>query len=192
MEDQILAFINQNGELKPEEARQIARLLDVRSYPKGTVLLEEGEISRECFFILKGCIRKYHLVDGLEKTTAFYTEEEAAVSFTSYGQSVPADHFFACVEDCLLIVGTPEQEERMYKEFPDLLEFTRNIMQQDLGKTQNDLAAFISSSPEERYLKLLKNKPELVSRVPQHQLASYIGVTPESFSRIKKRLMKKA
>jgi len=87
-----------------------------------------------------------------------------------------------------LIVGNFHLEQAMYEQFPKLQAITRSMMEHDFGRTQEALARFITSSPEERYVHLLTTRPELVQRVPQHQLASYLGVTPESLSRIRKRM----
>lgn len=154
-------------------------------------MLREGEVAKQCFFVLEGCIRQYYLVDGEEKTTAFYTEEQGAVSFTSYVNQSPATHYLSCVEDCVLIVGNPTEEQEMYRTFPKLVEFTRLLVEQDYGKTQEQFASFITSSPEKRYRDLLKDRPSLLNRVPQHQIASYLGMTPESLSRIRKRIAAK-
>ena len=78
----------------------------------------------------------------------------------------------------------------MYETFPKLEIITRMMMEQDLGKSQDAMANFITSSPEERYLNLQKTRPDLLQRVPQHQLASFLGVTPESLSRIRNRMAK--
>lgn len=91
----------------------------------------------------------------------------------------------------VLVVGSLDYEQEMYQKFPKLAAITRALMEQDFGKTQEALVAFISSSPEERYQKLLAERPALLGRVPQHQLASYLGVTPESLSRIRKRIFMK-
>ncbi|GAA4318388.1 hypothetical protein [Compostibacter hankyongensis] len=89
------------------------------------------------------------------------------------------------------MVGEFSREQLMYRQFPALEAITRKIIEQDYGKTRENFAVFITSSPEERYIHLLKTKPELVQRVPQHQLASYLGITPESLSRIRKRIATK-
>jgi CRP-like cAMP-binding protein len=191
MEKELLEFMGQFSEFTPEEAAAIGSKITAKTYKKGTVLLSEGEVSSECFFVLKGCIRQYYLIDGEEKTTAFFTEQEAAVSLASYAAQLPSSHFLCCTEDCLLIVGDFNEEQEMYREFPKLEALTRTMMEQDYGKTQETLAAFMTSTPEERYLNLQKTRPALLQRVPQHQLASYLGVTPESLSRIRKRIVAK-
>lgn len=181
-------FISQFENLSAEEVEQLSELLQVVQHPAGTVLVNAGEISTACYFVLQGCLRQYQSVDGTERTTHFYTEQQAAVLYSSYNQQIPANSYLACVEDSVLIAGEMAVEQSMYKQFPQLEQITRSMMAQDLGKSQDDYARFVTLSPEERFRDLLNNRPELFQRVPQHQLASFIGVTPESFSRIKKRI----
>jgi CRP-like cAMP-binding protein len=188
LNQELLSFLLKFDMLTAEEMQHIAKGIVVRFFKKGTLLVKEDDISTNCYFVLKGCLRQYVLSEGQEKTTRFYEEEQAVVLFTSYASQVKAGSYLVCVEDSVLIVGEPESETMMYKQFPKLEQITRVMMEQDFGKTQDDLSHFIISSPEERYLHLLQNSPGLLQRVPQHQLASYIGVTPESLSRIRKRI----
>ncbi|MEZ4772484.1 MAG: Crp/Fnr family transcriptional regulator [Bacteroidia bacterium] len=191
MLETLLAFVSKFPQFSDEEVKLIVENLVVEEYKKGTILLKEGEVSTQCYFILKGCIRQYFQMEDDEKTTAFFTEEQAVVSFASYSAQIPANHYFACVEDCTVIVGDFEKEKEMYQKFPQLQALTRTMMEQDFGRTQENFATFITSSPEERYRHLLEKRPELLHRVPLHQIASYLGITPESLSRIRKRLAAK-
>jgi CRP-like cAMP-binding protein len=188
MEKALLDYLSGFPSLTEAERLAIGQALEVRSFTRGTVLLGEGMISKECYFVLKGCVREYHIIDGIEKTTAFYTEGQAVVSFTSQSRQMPSGHYWVCTEDVLLIVGKSGNEKEMYARFPKLETITRQMMEQDLGKMQDDLARFKTSSAEERYREVLQQRPELLLRVPQHQLASYLGITPESLSRIRKRI----
>jgi CRP-like cAMP-binding protein len=97
-----------------------------------------------------------------------------------------------CLEDCVLLAGDLGQEQGMYEAFPQLELITRRMMAEDFGEMQQQWAVFMTRSPEERYLHLLGARPDLLQRVPQHQLASYLGVTPESLSRIRRRLRGRA
>ncbi|MFN4247638.1 MAG: Crp/Fnr family transcriptional regulator [Flavipsychrobacter sp.] len=181
-------FMAQFGELTAEEQQQIANNLIVEAYPKGKLLVKAGDVCRYCYFVLEGCLRQYKLVDDAEITIQFYTEREAAVDFNSYVNQVKSESYLVCLEDTIVIEGNLEQETDMYERFPKLQQITRAMMEQDFGKMQEQFSRFIASNAEERYVYLLNNRPDLLQRVPLQYLASYIGVTPESLSRIRKRI----
>ncbi len=190
MSDPLVKFLKKKTALINSEIEEIVRFLNVQKFKKGTILLRQGEISAKCYFVLTGCIRQYScLEDGREITYNFFTEEQAVVMISSYKQKKPSDYFLSCAETSSLLVGELDSEEGMYNKFPKLKEVTRIILESNLGEAQDEHARFISSTPEERYRMILKNRPGLINRVPQHQLASYLGITPESLSRIKKRLL---
>lgn len=178
----------QFGELTAEEQQQIANNLIVEAYPKGKLLVKAGDVCRYCYFVLEGCLRQYKLADDTEVTIQFYTEREAAVDFNSYVNQVKSESYLVCLEDTIVIEGNPNQETDMYERFPKLQQITRAMMEQDFGKMQEQFSRFIASNAEERYVYLLNNRPDLLQRVPLQYLASYIGVTPESLSRIRKRI----
>lgn len=186
---ELLQFIAGFDSLSADEVQTLAECIKVGFFTKGTLLFKEGNICNKCFFVLNGCLRQYLISDnGVEKTIQFYTEKQAAVFFTDYMQQAETNSNLVCVEDTIAIIGEPGSEIEMYEKFPKLEQITRLIMEQSLGEMQDFLSQFISSSPKARYNNLLKTRPELVQRVPQHQLASYLGITPESLSRIRKRI----
>lgn len=188
IQGELISFISKFNVLEPAEVKEMATHIQVKAFHKGAVLLCEGKKTQSCFFVLKGLLRQYHLVDGIEKTIRFFEEEEAAVLFTEYMSQAASNSTLVCVEDSILIIGSPEEEGVMYEQFPKLQQITRLMVERDLARTQDVLTRFVALSPMERYEYLLKEKHSLVQRVPQHQLASYIGITPESLSRIRKRM----
>lgn len=172
------------------EFDQIFALLKIREHPKGKTLLREGQSGNTCYFVLKGCIRQFYLLDGEEKTTNFFTEG-MPVSSTSAFDGKPSKFFLVCNEDCTVIEGNPEDEVAFLEKMPRMDTLSRMGVEMELQKSQEAFADFMMNSPEERYLNLLETRPDLLDRVPQYQLASYLGVAPESLSRIRKRIMRR-
>jgi CRP-like cAMP-binding protein len=191
MKDEFRAFISNVPYLNAEETEIIVENALLREFKKGSVLLKEGSISKECYAIVRGCIREFYIKEGLEKTTAFFTEGQSVNSFSSYTNMVPSKHYLECSEDCLLTVGNQSLVEQMCERIPRLAEFIGNEVQKDAGELQERMASFMTSSPEERFSDLMEHNSGLMNRVPQHQIASYLGVTPESLSRIKHRMYSK-
>ena len=186
--DEEYEFLDELGDLSAADRELLAQLIPTHSYSRGTILLHEGEVAREAYYVLEGCVRAYYLVNGEEYTTAFYTENESCAALYSYTNQVPASFFLECIEDCTLTVLSFENEQRIIRDYPRFESLCRVSMESDFGKNQEMLAFYLSKSPEERYLHLLETRPELFRRIPQYQLASYLGVKPESLSRIRKRI----
>lgn len=174
------------------EKEAIEELVIIKTFKKGSLILREGQISTNCYSIIQGCIRQYYLIDGEERTTFFYTEGETIFAQRGNNQGKPAKHYLSCVEDTTITIMTQESENELFRRFPRFERLSRLALEEELGNYQEMLAAFMTSSPQERYLNLLENRPELLDRVPHYMLASYLGVKPESLSRIRKRIMQKA
>lgn len=188
---EVLALLSGFGELDEPDKEALAGALRVQYAEKNTLLVREGQICRLCYFVLSGCLRQYLLRDGVEKTTAFYTNYQAVNFFTSVTSQIPSETNLATVEDSLLLVGDPVTDAALYSRFPQLEQITRRMMETDFGRTQDAFSHFRTSSPEERYLQLLKERPDLFQRVPLQQIASYLGITPESLSRLRKRIARR-
>lgn len=174
--------------LTPEEIQVIQEATIVRKYKKGEMLLKEGQTQTECYMILVGCIREYIIDNGGDKTTAFYTEGDKITSYSSEGKNIASKHYLECVEDCIITVSSQNFEDELRKLVPRMDAIIQQIAKEQLGKNKDEFTTYVASSPEERYQKLLDTKPTLFNRVPQYQIASFLGVKPESLSRIRKRI----
>tara|TARA_B100001063_G_C16778894_1_gene568750 strand:- start:3152 stop:3733 length:582 start_codon:yes stop_codon:yes gene_type:complete len=188
VKNQILKYLSKYTAITKELEHAVNESAYFKTYKKGTILLKEGDFSNECYFILEGCIRSYFLKNGEEKTIEFYTEEQA-VTPANYGKSAPSKYYLECIEDTVVNVGNPTLEQEMYQKYPQLESLSRVIGEVILTTQQENFTVFKTSSPEERYINLLKNRPDLLQRVPQHQIASYLGIKAESLSRIRKRII---
>lgn len=188
MENHLFEFLEQYMPLLEEEKKALIDLDIFRSYKKGTILLEEGKLSNEVYFVIKGIIRCYHVIDGEEKTTAFYTEMQPLTPVSVVNKK-PSEYFVSCVEDSIITVGNSDEKE-LFDKFPRFETLCRVLSEELLVNNQASFADYINSTPEQRYLNLQKTRPDLVQRVPQHQIASYLGMKPQSLSRIRKRIVK--
>lgn len=190
IENYLFNFIEQYMPLMEEEKKAIIDLNIFRSFKKGTVLVKEGDIIKGGHFVIKGCLRSYYIIEGEEKTTGFYTENES-LSIIHGADKSKAAHFVSCVEDSIITVENSEMGKEMSEKFPRFEKICLLISEQLLENSLASFADFKNSTPEQRYLNLLKTRPNLLQIVPQHQIASFLGMKPESLSRIRKRLAQK-
>lgn len=190
MQDKLFDFLAKYIPLTEDEKSAILALDIFRSIKKGTILLKEGQKTQDNYFVLNGCIRKYYVVEGEEKTTAFYTEMEGITPHCAINDE-PSEYYISCVEDSIIIIANPEMGVELFNKFPKFESLCRVLSEDLLAKQQIDFDAFKTTSPEQRYLNLIQKRPDLIQRVPQHQLASYLGIKPQSLSRLRARILEK-
>ncbi|MBL7803465.1 MAG: Crp/Fnr family transcriptional regulator [Saprospiraceae bacterium] len=190
MKDILFDFISKYVSLTEDEKNALLSLDLFHTVKKGTVLLEEGQKTQDSYFVLKGCIRVYYILDGEERTTAFYTELDALTPHCVINKA-PSDYYISCVEDSILLISNTDMSVEVNSKFPKFDVMCRMLSEELLAKQQMVFDEFKTSSPEQRYLNLLQKRPDLIQRVPQHQLASYLGIQPQSLSRLKARILKK-
>ena len=190
MQDILFDYLSQYVSLTEDEKNSILSLDVFRTVTKGTVLLEAGQRSNKSYFVLRGCIRKYYIIDGEERTTAFFTEMDALTPHCVV-ENAPSEYCIDCVEDGILVVSSSDMEPEVNGKFPKFETLCKVLSEERLGKQQLEFDEFKTSSPEQRYLSLLQKRPDLVQRVPQHQLASFLGITPQSLSRLRSRILEK-
>ena len=180
-------YLSKHITLTADEKKEIIDLNIVKQFKKGSLLLREGQFSDYRYFVIKGCLRCYYIIDGVEKTTSFYTEAESFEPVCKIDKNV-SEYFVSCVEDSILIVTNSEMEKSIFEKFPKFEALCRISTEELLAKSKIELDNFKILSPEQRYLSLLETRPFLLLRVPQHQIASCLGITAQSLSRIRNRL----
>lgn len=177
--------------LYPEEIEAVVNMVEIKAFKKGSLLLQEGQYPQACYHNVQGCVRQFYLKGGEEKTAFFYLEDQSISCTNSAVPGGPVNYYLECTEDTLVAVMSHEKEEELFRRFPRLERLCRIDLERQIGVYQQLLATYMTTSPEERYLNLLRDRPQLLERVPQYQLASYLGVKPESLSRIRKRILQK-
>jgi len=141
-------------------------------------------VKNNCFFVLKGCVREFFVKNDDEKTTAFYLEGDSIISTPNQKN----EKYYQCLENCFLTKSNSKLEKEICNLIPSLQSVILDEVEKIAHKVKEDLALFISSTPEERYQNLIENESSLLQRVSQHYIASYIGIRPESLSRLRKRI----
>ncbi|GAB3249788.1 Crp/Fnr family transcriptional regulator [Larkinella harenae] len=188
MENTVRWFLEKLEKFNLNEINALLEHTRIECFSKGDLIVRQGLICNTCYFVLKGCLRHYQIRDGEEKTTRFFLDGEPAVLYASY---LKQTHYLSCVEDCILLTGTREQEQELHKKHPKLENLIHTLLFRDYDKAENYIALLNGYKPEDRYLMVLKNQPELLNRALLHQIARFLGVTPESLSRIRKRIVTK-
>jgi CRP-like cAMP-binding protein len=170
------------------------KLLDeiiVKDIRSGTTLLAEGDIATKLFLVINGCLRTYFIKEsGIEITSQFFIEGQMVSSFESAMTGAPSRQYIDAVEDSIIgFIQITNFKKMISQSGPGMYHFNKYLISR-LIFYMNHHASFILDNPEKRYKKLLQDNPKLVSRLPQQYIASYLGITPVSLSRIRTRLRK--
>lgn len=186
LKERVKAMVSQFKLLNNEEVETLVEKTVVDEFEKGTLLLREGQVPTKCFMVVEGCVREYLIKDGEEISTAFFMEGDTFTPPSLKGN--PSNHYWECVEYCILTISNKNYEEEIRALIPRLDAVFQEIAIEKINNSKEEWSQFVSSSAEERYLNLLETKPHLLKRVPHHQIASYLGIKPQSLSRIRKRI----
>lgn len=188
MVEKLLQYFSKYRPLTQSEKDAITKDIKISNFSKRHILLKEGQIAHDNYFVLKGCVRQYIIKNGTERTTNFFSEEDWILP--AIGNPIPQSSTFYldCVQDCVLLIANDSQGSELMKTNPKFIELSQMILEKEILRQQKHFAEYQNSTPEERYLSLLSDRPNLIQTISQIHLSSYIGVKPESLSRIKKRI----
>lgn len=156
------------------------------SYPKRTLLVKEHSIARYMYFINSGYLRTYYFKDGLEVTDQINCPLGFMTAFGSYTSGNPSHEYLECITDCHLLRIRKEKLESLFRHNPQWAKADRIINEHIVLYNAQRTQDLVSKTAEERYLQLLKCHPDYIHNVPLQYIASFIGVKPESLSRIRK------
>jgi CRP-like cAMP-binding protein len=189
---QILDNISKIVTLSPEEELLFLSKIETKHYKAKTIVLDAGDICKNSYFVNSGLLRSFTINDNIvEHVLSFACEGWWIGDMYSLLSQKPGNLFIEVLEDAEVVLLSKENQEQLYLEIPKLERFFRIIIENALVANQERLIDNLSLSAEERFDKFCKKYPTLIQKVPQKQIASFIGVTPEFFSKMKSRLLRK-
>lgn len=189
--EKIINSIKQMTGFTDSDLGIVLKHFETKSIKKKTNILGAGTTAKEVYFILNGCIRLFYEKDGEDISAYFFTEKMFAGAYDSFISQKPSRHSIETLEDCQVLAISYKALQELFFEFPKMNEFVRKVLEERFVSLHELFTSQILDSPEERYLNLLKERPDIIQRIPQHQIATFLGITPVSLSRIRNRVTKK-
>ena len=189
MNSGIKKFICKYVSLSDSELDDIANKFKSKVVRKNNYFLRQGSTCRDLVFVEKGCLRLYYVKDDVEVSVWFAFEQCSAIEIYSFISENPSDYYLQAIEDSEVLCLSKSELHKLYQYQPKMHEMMRNFWEDVILNLLNRFTALQKDSAEKRYLDLL-NKPSYLETIPQKYLASFIGVTPTSLSRIRKQIAK--
>lgn len=172
-----------------EEYLAFEEIFTPATYPRKTILCKSGRVATELYFVNNGSLRLFYETEGIERTLFFAFENQFTGPCRSFMLDEPNHQIFETLEKCELLVVKKRPFIDALDKFPRLALLRSMIAEENLFITESVVSFLLLNSPEERYINLINHNPEILKRVPQYQIASYLGISPISLSRIRKRLI---
>ena len=192
MKELLKSYLKKKTSLSDDRLDYWTSLLIPKKISRNEYLLREGEIARYTAFVAGGCLRLYSVdPKGKEHILQFAPEEWWIGDMESFSKNTPSSYFIDAIEDSEVLLMDLPAQETLFRQIPEAVAFFQQLMQNRQVATQKRIIFSMSASAEQRYLDFIKTYPSFTQRVPQHMIASYLGITPESLSRIRKQVITK-
>jgi CRP/FNR family transcriptional regulator, anaerobic regulatory protein len=187
MDNVLKEFFNNYAAFSEHELAIIAKHFKQKSIKKGNYLLKEGEVCKDIVLVKKGCLRLYYLHEGVEVSVWFAFQKSSAIEMYSFISGKPTGYFIQAIEECEIIYLPKTDLNKLLKQLPKLETLMRKFWEDVILNLLTRFTALQKDSAKKRYLDLMK-QPEYLAKIPQKYLASFIGVTPSTLSRIRKKM----
>lgn len=174
--------------LSGQEKEIISTLFKEKTYKKGDFFLAEGQICKHVGFVAKGLMRYYINHDGEEKTYAFSQEDQYVCNYESFLPQKPSSKIIQALEDSDVLVISHSDLQLLYASIREGERYGRIAVEAVFLQMLKDINSFYTETPEVRYEGFLNTHPDLQQRISQYHIASFVGVKPQSLSRIRKRI----
>jgi CRP-like cAMP-binding protein len=190
--NKLSAFIQSIFPMSSIKAEDIVSRFSEKDLSKNELLLTEGKICTFYGFVENGFLRAYtHDVDGNDITTGFYEENQVICELFSFFKKVPSRENIQAITDCRLLYISFDELQDVFHNMPEFREFGRTILVNAYAQLKQRMLAMIQETGEQRYAHLLQTNPDIFQHVPLKNIATYLGITDTSLSRIRKEFAKK-
>ncbi|QDK81870.1 Crp/Fnr family transcriptional regulator [Spirosoma sp. KCTC 42546] len=186
--DRLLKAIQHYIPLSSADEAIIATLVRQLNLTKGQHLLQAGQVCKNVFFIEKGLVRYYASIDGEEKTSYFNKEGEFVCDYASFLPQQPSQTNIQVLEDAIVYSISQANMDLLYRQVEEGERFGRLAISEVFVSAIHQINSLYTDPPEQRYQTFLVKFPDIAQRIPQYYIASYIGIKPQSLSRIRKRM----
>lgn len=180
------SYLKDNSNLTDEELEQVRAVVSHRRLRKRQYLLQEGNVCHFNCFVTKGCLRNYRVSeDGNEHILRFAVENWWLSDNESYNNGTASKNNIDALEDSEVLLIEKQDFDKLLNEIPHFKDFIFNLKARSFDASQNRIMSNISDTTEEKYSNFIKNYPNIFNRVPLHMIASYLGVSRETLSRVR-------
>ncbi|NMM50682.1 Crp/Fnr family transcriptional regulator [Marinigracilibium pacificum] len=184
---EIINFISQNHSLLSTECKnEFTNITKSISGEKGTTLVKDGQLSDKIYYLIDGCARAFYIKDGRDISDWFAFENEFICSINSFFQNIPSPHYIELLENSTLLEISRDDIDKLSNKYPDFDGLTKVIITKTMLQLQERISSIQFQSAEQRYNNMLTIRPNITQRIPLTHIASYIGITLETLSRIRK------
>lgn len=183
--DHFIQYINQYVFVEDDVKQILYETCVVEAKKKNEILLKDGAVCHRLYFVKSGVIRSYYYQNGKEVTSWLYIENQLATSWYSYVGKTPSFEYLQVAEDAVLVSITYDQMEKLYETYPKLERFGRKVLESQIAFIDSFAKGYMFMSAKERYTMLLSFYPDLVHRVNLGYIASLLGISQETLSRIR-------
>lgn len=184
---QLINYINKYAKLDQDAIAELGKRAEIEKYPKGRMILEAGQICNKIWYIKSGMVRKFHLHDGKEVTVWMHCENEIITSLHSYFSKSPTSEYIQACETTELI-GINRHNSEQLALFSQFVTFSNTLMGEQFACVDMVSREFSKMDAKQRYKYLCQIAPNMVQRAKLGHIASIIGITQETLSRIRKQL----
>ncbi len=178
-------ILNQIYPLPPESLDKMSEIVELTEVKKGTLIVEADKICRNIFFVAQGIVRAYCYAKGRDITFWIGDEGSVALSMQSYINNIPGYEYIVTIEDCILYKMSVDNLKHLFRHDINIANWGRVFAEKEILRAEKSLIPQLFTTGKERYEALLRQQPQLLNRIPLENIASFLGVTPVSLSRIR-------